>query len=587
MRLLPLLPLFLLLAPRRPLPCRRIFDQPSKTPCEAVMSAKTLFLALLLLILPILACAGGDSSSGGSSGSGTTSRVGGDDEVLKLLPDGTTRIQVAAADAITGGSVPESMEDLFEGTWKNYSLGGEDEIVTVDDVSKVVWAISPEGGIVMLGGSRIDFAAISQWLADEDTNIGKTSYQGQEMWGNDSVAMVLLQSDGYLVFGDTDAVKELLKVKARGAGSLSDDSENSLKKAYEDAASGWYVSASDDCDVISTELRSCEAYSITASQGKEEYLVNVTYRLTFRSEQRAESQALDLEDWIEDRNYEWDIDEVKADGVSVEAKMSGDEEDFSTRWIGTDNIYTPPSLPTAVPEPESRNTNRSGTAPTATMSPSASATEAPAPTTTPTVAPFEEEAILKYEGICTSSIQSEGAIRSEWIENCFSYGSGLYYAYYYAFHINLPTTISIELTSDVYAQLLLLQGPVGAWDVLESYASGNSGAIEFITHLPAGEYVIEVASDYLVNYKLSTYLGDSPPSPTRAPTATLAPIATAAPTAAPILRSTAAPVATLAPAATATFSSVSAGEAHTCGVKAGGSVACWGLDDSGQATPPS
>ena len=141
---------------------------------------------------------------------------------------------------------------------------------------------------------------------------------------------------------------------------------------------------------------------------------------------------------------------------------------------------------------------------------------------------------MKYEGICTSSIQSEGAIRSEWIENCFSYGSGLYYAYYYAFRINLPTTISIELTSDVYAQLLLLQGPVGAWDVLESYASGNSGVIEFITHLPAGEYVIEVASDYLVNYKLSTYLGDSPPSPTSAPQPTAAPPVTAVPTAAPV-----------------------------------------------------
>ena len=156
--------------------------------------------------------------------------------MLKLLPKDVTRIQVAAADAITGGSVPETMTDLFEGTWKNYSLGGEDEIVTVDDVGKVVWAISPEGGVVMLGGSRIDFDAIGQWLADEETNIGKTSYQGQEMWGNDSVAMVLLQTDGYLVFGDTDAVKELLKVKARGTGSLSDDSENSLKKAYEDAA---------------------------------------------------------------------------------------------------------------------------------------------------------------------------------------------------------------------------------------------------------------------------------------------------------------------------------------------------------------
>ena len=36
----------------------------------------------------------------------------------------------------------------------------------------------------------------------------------------------------------------------------------------------------------------------------------------------------------------------------------------------------------------------------------------------------------------------------------------------------------------------------------------------------------------------------------------------------------------------AEFASVSAGGIHTCGVKTDGSVACWGYDDSGQATPP-
>ncbi len=117
------------------------------------------------------------------------------------------------------------------------------------------------------------------------------------------------------------------------------------------------------------------------------------------SEQRAESQALDLEDWIEDRNYRWDIDEVKTDGVSVEARMSGDEEDFSTRWIGTDRVSTPPVPSTATPEPESRDTTGTRTtsraapterpsrgttpAPTATLSPSVSVTAAPWPTPTP------------------------------------------------------------------------------------------------------------------------------------------------------------------------------------------------------------
>ena len=34
------------------------------------------------------------------------------------------------------------------------------------------------------------------------------------------------------------------------------------------------------------------------------------------------------------------------------------------------------------------------------------------------------------------------------------------------------------------------------------------------------------------------------------------------------------------------FASVSAGGDHTCGVRSDGSVACWGRDISGGATPP-
>ena len=154
----------------------RIFDQLSRMPCEVVMNAKTigLILAIILLTIPVLACGGTGGGSDDSGDGGATSRVGGDDdEVLKLLPEDTTRIRVAAADAITGGSVPESMAGLFEAEWERYSLGGEDEIVTIDDIGKIVWAYFPDGAIMMLGGSRMDFVAINQWLADEDTNIGK------------------------------------------------------------------------------------------------------------------------------------------------------------------------------------------------------------------------------------------------------------------------------------------------------------------------------------------------------------------------------------------------------------------------------
>ena len=34
------------------------------------------------------------------------------------------------------------------------------------------------------------------------------------------------------------------------------------------------------------------------------------------------------------------------------------------------------------------------------------------------------------------------------------------------------------------------------------------------------------------------------------------------------------------------FASVSAGSSHTCGVRSDGSVACWGYNEDGESTPP-
>ena len=230
-----------------------------------------------------------------------------------------------------------------------------DDILTGEDIGTLVHAVTRDGRILLMSGGQIDFAGIRDWLDDEETNIGKTSYQGQDMWGDESDtgrAMVVLESDGHVAYGDTEAIKELLKVKARGTGSLNQPSENSLKQAFDDARAGWYVLASENCEEFSTDLRACEAYSISAGQGEEDYLVDVTYRFRFRSEQRAESQALDIEDWLDDTGWDIDLEEVKADGVSVEARASGDEEDFRLVWVG--NYYgigRPSPLPTAVPEP--------------------------------------------------------------------------------------------------------------------------------------------------------------------------------------------------------------------------------------------
>jgi len=74
------------------------------------------------------------------------------------------------------------------------------------------------------------------------------------------------------------------------------------------------------------------------------------------------------------------------------------------------------------------------------------------------------------------------------------------------------------------------------------------------------------------------------PTPTFTPTRTPTPTATITPT--PTFTPTRTPTRTPTPTPTVAFSQVSAGAYHTCGVKTDHSVACWGYNYSGEATPP-
>ena len=496
-----------------------------KDSCEVAMNTKTvgMIFAIFLLTIPILACAGG-GSSGSGSGSATSSKSSGH---LELLPDDTVRLEVLKVGDILGGAVPESFETQFESQWEPYSLG--DDIVTIDDISEMVRAYSKDGEILMLSGSQIDFAGVRDWLSDEDEgNIERTSYQGQDLWGDDRRGMVIL--DGYLIQGDTEALKEILKVKARGEGSLNQASENALKKAYEDARAGWYVMASENCDEFSSDLRSCEGYSVSGGQGEEDYLVAVAYRFQFSREQRAESQSLDIEDWLDDRDWDIDLDEVKVDGAFVEVRASGDEEDFRTEWlVSYHGIGTPSPLPTAVPD-ESSTSNGTNTArasgqpmaaPAATSTPRATAAvPTSAPTSTPWVAPTAAPPATATEapditappgrshpiGTCTSQIEAAGFIKGSWRNDCPSTHShsSLGAGYYYRFEIGttqIRNLVSIHLAtpsdrSPVPIELLLLQGPIGNERVLAKDSGLRRAQIVSHELLP-GVYTIEVAANVI------------------------------------------------------------------------------------------
>ena len=297
------------------------------------MRAYTFALAVLvfLLAVPILACGGGGSSGGGS------------DVPLHLIPDDIDLVEVLEVSEILGGDVPEVVEEEFDKLWENFSVG--DDHLLVNDVDKLFRVLSKDGVFLITVSSQLDFLETGEWLSDQESTVKSTSYQGEDLWESAGQAMVLLESDGYLITGDTEAVKNLLKVKARGEGSLEQDDENAVRQALDDAGSGWYVIADKNCRGAWSELRGCEAYSITGSAGEKEFEAAVTYRFRFRSESRAEDQELEVEDLLDD----WiggDADlETDSSGTTIGVVATADQEDFQTRWLGGYVNQPPPPLP--------------------------------------------------------------------------------------------------------------------------------------------------------------------------------------------------------------------------------------------------
>ena len=499
------------------------------------MSLKTfnLFLIALLLVILNLACAASEESSG--SGSALTA----------LLPDDTSRLEVMAVSEILGGAVPEVFTEEFEETWGNYVLG--DDLLAIEDVDKLVQVLTNDGEITMMSGSRLDFTGISEWLADEEANVEKTTYRGEEMWGNDILTMVILETDGYIAMGDTEAIKALLRVKARGTGSLAQASDSAMKKAYDDAAPGWYLRTSETCEEFSETLRSCEAYSVTASQGEEDFRVQVDYRFLFRSEQRAESQALDIEDLLDDMDWDADLEEVRADDTAVEAKVTGDEEDFDFEWVIYVLKRVPHILPTAVPEPTAPTVappaRLATRAPAATRDsaptvapPARLATRAPAATrdSAPTVAPPARLAtrapaatarIATPRGAtltptpiaagratteeldpCFSKITSTGTVRGRWDLDCFvdfsSSRTDLPLAQYYTFSIDRLSIVEILLHPVRANQgFYLLEGEGKRGPVV-----GRDDNSLMLVELTRGNYTIEVVGNSTESFTLSIAL---------------------------------------------------------------------------------
>ena len=264
-------------------------------------------------------------------------------DVFALLPDDVNTVEEFAVGDILRGQAPEIYMKQVEFMWdSSQPMGVFGDILTIYDVDNIIRASAGLMTKFFLVQVTSDFGSIKAGL-EEDEHWERISYRGEELWqvglqgrsGTYFRAVTLLESNGYLVYGNIDNVKEVLKVKKRGSGSSAQGSENKLMQVL-DSASGWYIRGTEGpCRLyFGREFRSCEAFMVSAERGDDEYLVDITHRFLFRTERRAENSELKVEDLIEKRIGRWtDVEDIKVQRKLVEVTVTGDEEDFETEWL--------------------------------------------------------------------------------------------------------------------------------------------------------------------------------------------------------------------------------------------------------------
>ena len=178
---------------------------------------------------------------------------------------------------------------------------------------------------------------------------------------------------------------------------------------------------------------------------------------------------------------------------------------------------------------------------------------------------------------CWTEVAGDAIFYGAWDENCLSdkpaEDGGDRYAQFYMFGLTETANIIVTLESAEDAMLYLLEGDGKDGRVLEQNDDAdNAAGLNLATdsriamELQPGDYTIE-ATTYAAttsgDFTLTVGLGvpvEPPPPPT--------------PTPPPI------------PPADMGYIVISSGADHVCALHSDGSVACWGENDQGQATPP-
>ena len=164
-------------------------------------------------------------------------------------------------------------------------------------------------------GGGLDFAAYRDKLDDDGAEEG--GYRGFEVWDAGSTTLAILEDRELVVYGNEEAVKDVLKAFDRGEGFA--DETDPLKRALDKTGGGLVARASANCQdaaIFPFSSSACKAVaeSVKGGDAGKTEIVGV---YLFSSERRAQSGLDDIEDLLHESSDDADFEEIKADGEFV------------------------------------------------------------------------------------------------------------------------------------------------------------------------------------------------------------------------------------------------------------------------------
>ena len=307
-------------------------------------------VVLVLSSLPLVSACGGGSSDGSSGGSKWQGAV-------TLVPENAVQVAVWDIAAIVAGDAPAAIPRQLTHEILGSVLNASNSIEAVNSfaTARIEFDGGGRGGLFVVEGD-FDFDRIREILS----GLPPEKHGKYELYDTGSRSIALLEGEGSVVAGDTDAVKVVLDALDRGSGFLLHGGEL-RRRQYRDysgvdpdeyvhmtlnrAGGGFFTSVRNGTLMVSHGISKtgwASGWSSSAGSGSE---VKLKFFHPFQQEKDAKSNEDQVKAW-----HEWALDEeVKLESVEVDGLFI--IVTVTATWKDAWESGSPFSFPNPPPEP--------------------------------------------------------------------------------------------------------------------------------------------------------------------------------------------------------------------------------------------